>query len=105
MSQELTANQPGTQAAPSPPPHPNGPNEQFFASINPGPDTPLAESCKSFAKAVLDYERVTEKPCFVLLHCDGSDHDDDYVSEGLSERIISAKSQIRAESGITLILH
>jgi hypothetical protein len=92
-------------SAPTPAAQPNGQAVQYFASICPGIDSPLPDAAKPFANAVLEYEAVTEKPSFVLLQKDVSDHDDDYISDGLCEKIAESKAQLVASNGITLILH
>src|SRR4051812_6152256 len=51
--------------------------ELFFASIHPGPDRPLPESCRDFARGVLAYEKLVGCPVWVLLQDESSNDDKD----------------------------
>lgn len=94
----------GAGTAPAPVPAPVAP-EQFFASIYPGPDKPLPDSCKEFAKAVLKCEGVYGRPAWVISQNDSGDDDLDSITDELANVIIKSKSQFEKGKAITLILH
>src|SRR5205814_10631510 len=65
--------------------------DQLFASIHPGLDCPLPDSCNAFAKAVLDYEKITGIPAWVIVQSDTGMEEMDNISDELAESIIGAK--------------
>jgi Serine dehydrogenase proteinase len=79
--------------------------ELFFASIHPGPDLPLAESCKDFARAVLAYEKLVGCPVWVLLQNESSSDNKDTISEWIVSELIAARKEIASGEKICLILH
>jgi hypothetical protein len=95
---------PGTPSSPAPPSAPAA-TELFFASIFPGPDRPLPESCNGFARAVLAYEKAVGCPVWVVLHDESSNDDKDMISEWIVSQIIASKNQIESGKKIHLILH
>ncbi len=80
--------------------------EVFFASIFPGPDRPLPDSCNAFAKAVLDYERAVESPVWVMIQNESTPSDDmSNLSDVLAADLITARDQFESDKKIHLILH
>src|ERR1700730_1527296 len=100
-----TGEQPGA-AAPAPgQPATQTQTEVFFASIRPGPDRPMPESCNGFAKAVLDYEKAVECPVYVLIQNESRSDEMDRISDLLVEELIDSKDQLETGKKIHLILH
>jgi hypothetical protein len=91
---------PAAAAAPEPPQ-----KEFFFASVHPGQDKPLPDAYNSFCKAVLEYERVTESPVWVIIQSDTSGQQIDSISDGLADAIIDSENQFSMDKKWTLLLH
>jgi hypothetical protein len=87
---------------------PSGPakaaeKELFFASVEPGLDTPLPENCSNFARAVLEYEEKTGLPAFVLVQNDALFGKMDTITLELGSAICGA--DLPSDKRISLILH
>ena len=94
-----------SQPEATPPKAPDTKPEQFFASIKPGLDSPLPDSCKTFCRAVLEYEKITKQPALVVLQNDATFDDIDSITSELADAIIDSKEQIEAGKELNLILH
>lgn len=77
----------------------------YFASVSPGLDTPLPCACDALAKAVLDYERATGNPVWVILQSDTGMLDFDDITHPLTETIIDYGDSIEQGKKLTVILH
>ena len=95
----------GEGAAPVAPATPTQ-TEVFFASIFPGPDRPLPESCNAFAKAVIDYERSVVCPVWVLIQNESTPTEAmATLTEALASSLITARDQFESDKKMHLILH
>lgn len=96
-----------TPTTEQPPVAPSAPQKKdiFFASVHPGEDLPLPEHLSAFCNAVLQYEKLTESPVWVIIQSDAGNADLDSISDGLAEAIIDGQKQLSPEKTWTLLLH
>jgi Serine dehydrogenase proteinase len=96
----------GVAPTAAPIPNPSAPPvDQYYASIWPGTDSPLPDTCKSFAKTVLEFEAIINRPVFVISQSNTANGDMDNITDELADEILRAKNQFEIGKKICVVLH
>jgi hypothetical protein len=77
----------------------------FYASVWPGLDNPLPRGCEPLAKAILEFEKITDCQAWLILQSDTESKPLDEIGAELAQVMVDEHAQFESGKNVVVFLH